>query len=299
MCDTFPDNFPDYPIFFHQSFTMSVKGALLIVLLLLANVAIAAHGDLDEKIARATEQIVAAPGDAALYLKRGQLYLQHEDWALARTDLRTARRLDETMLVTEFLLAQVCLGEHNLAGALVHADTYLRAIPDAPEALVTRAGIYHRLNNHAACREDLARALSLFSPPVPAHYVLIAEAVMLDDATNVDEALHWLDTGLARFGTDIVLRSKKIDLLERAARYPDALIEVDVLLQTYPRKERWLYRKALLLEAAQRHTEARKAILAAQTAIIRLPTRLQRTTKILELEADCLTALARLDASAK
>lgn len=278
---------------------MPVKGFCLLCVLVWGSVVALAHGDLDAKIARVSEQIVAAPDSAALYLKRGQLYLQHREFTLARTDLRTARRLDDTMVLTDFLLAQVCIGEADPERALLRIHAYLAVYPRAPEALVLRAGIYRQLGRHAAGREDLAAALALFDPPVPAHYVMIAEAVLLSDATNVDEALQWLDAGLTRFGTDIVLQTKKIDLLERVAHYDAALIEVDELLRTYPRKERWHYRKAILLEAAARPAAARRSILAAQAAIMQLPTRLQMTNKILELEADCLTALARLDQSAK
>ena len=278
---------------------MSVKGLCLLCVLVWGSVVALAHGDLDRKIARVSAQLAAAPDSAALYLKRGQLYLQHRDFSLARTDLRTARRLDDTMTITDFLLAQVCSGENDPDRALLHIDAYLKAHPRAPQALVVRAGIYRRLGRHAACRADLAAALALFDPPVPAHYVLIAEAVLLDEATNVDEALHWLDAGMARFGSDIVLQTKKIDLLERVARYEEALVEVEALLRTYPRKERWHYRKAVLLEAAARPAAARRSLLAAQQAILQLPTRLQMTNKILELEADCLAALARLDQSAK
>lgn len=253
-----------------------------------------AHGDLTIKIARVSEQIAAAPDSAALYLKRGQLYLQHREPGAARADLFVARRLDSALLITDILLAKVCIAEGRYPDALAYADTYLSARPEVPEAYAIRAGIYRRLDRPDRSAADMREALRLFSPPEPGHYIRITEAILLTDSTNVSEAITYLDQGLALFGQDIVLQSHKIDLLERSGQYAAALAAIDRLMEAFPRKERWLYRRGLLLEKTGDAAAARHAIRAAQAALLGLPTRLQRTTKMLELEADCLAALARL-----
>src|SRR3954468_20383167 len=67
------------------------------------------HGDLHERITALSEQIAAAPGKADLYLQRGEVYRNHEDWDLALADYDRADQLDPDNRVVVYARARLFL----------------------------------------------------------------------------------------------------------------------------------------------------------------------------------------------
>ena len=263
----------------------------LILFCLLIGAAGYAHGDLDERIAALNEQITASPNNAQLYLKRGQLHAQHRDYAPARQDYHTARQLEETLIITDYLLAKIDLDTRQWSAGLTRVAAYLAERPRDPQALILRAGLLRGHGDAAAGAADLAAALDHLSAPAPRHYTTIAETVLAADSLAVDEALAWLDRGQARFAFDIVLQSKRVELLRGADRYDEALTTIDLILTALPRTEKWTFERAAVLEAAGRSAEARQAYQSTLEQIRALPSRLQHSARVLQLEADALGRL--------
>ena len=244
-----------------------------------------AHGDLSKQIERLTHLIKKDSTNAELYLKRGQLHAEHKDFINAKKDYQRARSLNAELLLTDLLLAQL-LAEHNqLDSALHHILLFLKHQSDHPNALITRAGIYRKSGQLELCKKDLEKAMAVLEERTPGHFINIANAVLLADTSNVEEALGWLKKGEEHFGFDIVLKSKEVELFTLSNQFDAALRTVDTIMVHFPRKEKWLFEKALIYELAGEIDLARKECDETLIAVSALPHRIQKTSKMLELEA--------------
>lgn len=250
-----------------------------------------AHGDLHEQIEQISQAIQQEPNKAALYLQRGQLYSKHDKFEAALQDYLTARKLDEQLLITDLLLAQLLAKYQKNDLALSYINTFLVRHPQNSNALTIRAGIFKQKKNMSACQTDLEQAFSHLKTPHPSHFVEMAEAVLLADASNVNEALTWLQKGQAHFGFDIVLKEKEMDLWLQGQNYDEALNTIDDILEQFPRKEKWLFKKATIYEHTQQMELTKTYYQATLEAIHALPKRLQHSSKMLELEAQALEKL--------
>ena len=252
---------------------------------------LSAHGDLSEQIERISKRLEKDPDNAKLYLRRGQLHAQHKDFDASKKDYVQARKLDSSLTVTDLLLAQLFSKFDRPDSALIFANSYLQHEPGHPKALITRAGIYQQLRQPDRCQKDLESAIANLKDPNPSHYISITEAVLLADTSNVSEALGWLRKGEERYGFDIVLKSKEVDLYMMNGDYEHAVSAIDQIIERFPRKEKWLFQKALVFEKAGNADSAKTHYEATLTAIEKLPKRIQRTSKMVGLKLQTLEKL--------
>lgn len=146
----------------------------------------------------------------------------------------------------------------------------------------------------AAAADDFAAARAHSSPPDPGLFIKHARA--LHAARRDDEAIRTLDDGLAKLGPLITPTQEAIDLEDTAGRIESALVRVEKMIESAPRKERWLVRRATLLEKLARPRKARESLIAARSAIEALPAERRASAAMAELSAQIDGALTRLGA---
>ena len=117
---------------------------------------------------------------------------------------------------------------------------------------------------------------------------------MLADSTDYQEALRWIEQGLAHFDFDIVLKEKQILIYTQSGQYQQAIAAIDEAAQHSPRKEKWLLKKASLYELSQQNDLAMTAYEQALAALESLPKHLAATRKMLELETQILEGISRI-----
>ncbi len=261
---------------------------LLVFLCLLLNTSLFAHGDLDLQIERISKRIEKNPSNANLYLKRGQLYNQHKEPKKAKQDYLLARNLDNSLLITDLLLAQMFSDNNEVNAALPYVNLFLENHTNHSIALITRAKIYQQMGQPDLCQKDLENALTHITEPNPSHFISISEAVLMTDDSNISEALSWLKKGEEKFGFDIVLKSKEVDLYVQSKQYENAILTIDKIIEHFPRKEKWLFQKAIIYEKSGEVDLAKTHYVATLEAINKLPKRIQMTSKIIELEVNSL-----------
>ena len=96
------------------------------------------------KYAEAVEELeraaAAEPGNATIYLFMGTSYLALDRREQARTALLKALSIDASGAARAHVhLANLCIKENRLQDALSEIDSYLRAVPNAPDADKLRA----------------------------------------------------------------------------------------------------------------------------------------------------------------
>lgn len=241
------------------------------------------HGMLDAQIADATRAIAADPGNAQLYVRRGELHRLHRDWPQALADFAQAEKrapADPAYLLGRARVHYDCVLDREAVDSL---NSYLARRPGSEVALVLRAQAHGRMNAHKPAAADYAAAIRASQEPQPDWYLgrAVALAALADDAG----ALSAIDAGLARLGPLPSLEQWAISHLESRKRYDEALARLAPVITRSERKETLLAHRAELLAAAGRTAEAREANRQALEAWQRLPERIRQTKAMADLRA--------------
>ena len=126
-----------------------------------------AHAELEVQLKAVTARIAARPGDAGLYLRRGELHRVHGDWDAAERDYVLAKSLDPDLAVVDFCRGHMLLRSGRTAEAALALETYVRARPDDPRAHALRAEALAALGRSREAAQDYDRALALASDQEP------------------------------------------------------------------------------------------------------------------------------------
>ena len=241
-----------------------------------------AHGDLDGQIEMVSRQLDKAPS-AALYLKRGELHHDHEDFEAALADYDRAARLNPDLDAVWFARGRTLFRFGRLQPAREALDVYLKKKPGHADGFLLRARVLSGLKDHAAAVRDFDRNLALTQQPLPECFLERAEAlVALGDK---DSAVKGLDEGLGRLGNLTTLQSAAIAIEVALGRYDAALVRTDRVLADLRRKETWLTRRGEILEAAGRREEALRTYEEALSALEQLSAHHRNIKPMQELEA--------------
>ena len=266
--------------------------ALACALALLAPVAGWGHGELHEAIAVLDSEIVARPGEAALYLRRGELYRKHADWLKAAADYDRAAALDPSLAVVDLARGALGIEARRFEVARAALDRFIASRPDDPAGYAGRARLLRRQKEPLAAAQDFARAVALSRPPAPELFLEAAEA--LREAGRPGEAVAVLDDGIARLGPLVTLAAMALDLEAALGRTDAELRRVDALIATAPRKEGWLYRRGTILEESGKLADARAAYEQALVAIAAVPEYRRATEATRTLQEKIEAALGRV-----
>ncbi len=198
---------------------------LALLLAILAAAPGVAHVAIDEQIAELTRRIEADPGDASLYLRRGELRRLHGEHGAARADYETARRLEPAMAAVDLCLGTLLLEAGRPDEAAAALDAFLNRRPDDPEGLAARGRARTRLGRHLEAAEDFTRAIAQHREPAsprPELYLERARALSAAGDAWLEEALRGLEQGAERLGRPVALVLAAAEIERRAGRPADA-----------------------------------------------------------------------------
>lgn len=252
-----------------------------------------AHDDLRSQIAALTREIAAEPGNAGLYLRRGELHRYCREVPAALADYARARRLDPGLAAVDLGAGRALLEAKRPAEAKRFLDRFVRARPDDSEGRLELARVLVKLGSTNAADDEYARAIALAPRLSPDLY--FERARFLRAAGRLPAAIRALDDGITRLGPLVSLEELAIDLELSRKNYDGALARLDRTFATpNGRQETLLARRGEILAAAGRPVEARETFRQAQRSIEGLPPRLRQTRAIQKLEERVRRSLERL-----
>lgn len=255
-----------------------------------------AHGDDQLLIEALTEELTKSP-EADLFIRRGELFRHHQEWAKADADFVAAARLDPQLTLVDFFRARVLLESGAPAKAQPFIERYQASAPDEPEGWFLHGEIAHARGQVDAAASHYADGIRRAASPRPEHF--LRRARILASAPDADRArvLSAVDAGIAKLGPVISLVDYAITLELESRNFDAALQRIARVMDNMPRRERWLVRQGDILVQAGRAAEAVAAYRAALAAIADLPDRYRDTVPIEKLAADARASLARLSAN--
>lgn len=274
----------------------AVAGAVATALACLLGVAPAgAHPEIDSQIADVTRRIEAAPDDASLFLRRGELHRIHREWDLAAADFARALELEPSLHHVHLSAGRMELDAGRPRRAVRSFDRFLSLEPASAKALGLKGRALAAMGKHLAAAKAFDAALAV-DDGVAEFYLERARALQAAGNAHLARALAGLDAGIERLGKAPTLELLAVDLeLERGA-VDAAILRIDRVVAMAGRKDPWLYRKAEILEAAGRLDDARRVYEDVLRRIEELPESRRGSRAARELAGQTRAALERLPA---
>lgn len=229
-----------------------------------------AHGAMHDQIANMDRQIAAEPQRAALYLRRAELHRIHREWDAADLDYAKVLALEPKHPEVSWLWARAWLEAGKAVVALPELDRYLVQFPDHASARLTRGRALATVGRNAQAAADYAVALERL-PQIEPDYYLEQRNVQQSAGLPWETQLAGIEEGLRRLGSVPSLEDAALDVELRAKQWDAALARLDRQAGVAARKERWHYRRGLVLAQADRKEQATAAFRASLEAIDKLP----------------------------
>lgn len=262
-------------------------------LLLLGSSPVRGHGDDAQVIEALTLELSRAP-DADLYIRRGELFRHHQEWAKAEADFTAATRLAPELPNLDFFRARNWLEGAEPQRALPLIQRFVAAVPDEPEGWFLRGDVHAALGEHQLGAAHYAEGLARARSPRPEHFLRRARFLASSPTFTAAEVIAALDDGLARLGPVIALVEYALELELERKNYAGALERVAAALLRAPRREAWLVKQGDILVLSGRKPEAVASYRAALAAIEELPERYRTSPAMDQLARATLATLNRL-----
>ena len=269
---------------------------LLLAAIIFTPSVLTAHPDIEIRIEAVTERIQQDPGNAALFVRRGELHREHRNWEAALADYTRASQLDPGLATVHLARGMLHFDIGRFTEAKSEFDRFLVENPNHSKGHATRAKVFVKLSKPLAAAEDYDRAVAHSRRPTPTLYLDRARSLAGAGEKHLDRATLGLDQGMEKLGRIVTLQSFAIELEVRAGRYAAALERLDQISKWLP-NERFLRRQGDVLRAAGRTNEAQQAYLQAAGHIDTLPFQRRLARPMTELQGELKAALVEIEAS--
>ena len=215
----------------------------------------------------------AGPGQAALYVKRGDLHRVDENWSAAEADFKRAANLAPDLTIVDYHLGRTWFESGRADLAVGAFSRFLKARPDHARAHAARGRSLARLGDFAAAADDMGAAVQRSGDPSPDLFIDRARYLIALAPPKTTAALRTLDDGIVRLGPIVTLVGLAVEIESGRGRHQAALDRIDSLAQELRDSPAWLERRGGLLLAGGKGEDARDAYRAALKALSLLPAR--------------------------
>ena len=189
-------------------FTMKrrmLRCCLVLAVLLAIPAPSVAHPDLVLQVEDLTQRISAAPRDADLYLKRGDLRRRHGEYVLSAADFGKARELDPGNRLLDWYEGRLALdaGDYEDADRLL--SRYLKIRPEHAAAWRQRAKARVGLEAYLAAADDYSQAIARSDHPGPGLYRSLVLSTVDAGAEHAGAAEAAVEAALERFPNEVTI----------------------------------------------------------------------------------------------
>jgi tetratricopeptide (TPR) repeat protein len=212
------------------------------------------HSDVDPDIAEVTAELANQPDNVALLLRRGQLYRFNGKLIESLNDLEQAWLLDRENrpVALERCRTLMALGRESEAEAALNQYLQGEAGVSRVMALVERAHLYARTGRADLALADFSEALDFY----PTVELYMARGHLQEELGRLDAAAAGYGEGLSHLPQASILRRELIRVKTAQGHYQEVLPLIDQELASAAVKTDWYLRRAEVLAAMGRATEA-------------------------------------------
>lgn len=239
---------------------------MLVVHLLFGVVFPFPHGDLDLRIAEISQQIQTHPDSLQLYMIRGELYVQHEEYTKAKTDFQTCLQSNYRNSRVLMGLSTTYLFVNSPDSSLYYVNESLLLEPDNTSALELKAKAYLQASRYCEAADAFQKILDKADHPAPLLFIETSSAYMqCDDGENLSNSISILETGLWRLPDNRVLQNQLIMQYRHALMFDKALNLQSSIIEKSDFKVRPYLERAVTYMDMGQYGNAKKDL---QTALV-------------------------------
>ena len=232
------------PMLFYSSYFYTM---LLLIVQLMLSIFCLPHGDLEKHIQELTDQIKLTPDSMELYMRRGELYLQHEDIELAKADFTFC-------IQHQFKNSRVLHGMANTLmqsgapdGALYFIDKVISMEPGHLPSLELKSNILGKMGNYCEAAGTLEYVISLSPQSSPVIYIQCSNYWKLcPNEKSENRSVEVLKEGFEKLYNNTVIQNHLIQYYTDAGLYDEALTVYESLIEKIPFKARPYMQRAEL-----------------------------------------------------
>ncbi len=262
-----------------------MRRAIGVLVLLLTGVSLQAHGELDKRIKEITVKILQDPDNTSLFLSRGELYCQHEDYELSIKDFKVCeeRGYISDRLNLNFAKSYRLYKDYDLADQ--YADLILSEQPNHVLALKSKA-------KSAFAQAKYEQSAALFNEVI--NHVDVTHTDNYIEAANALEscgtndclrsALEVIENGIQDLGELMVFLDKGVNISLRRKDFETAHQYQNKIIENAQRKERKYFQKALLYKEQGKTEEAQQMFQNSLVELESLPNRIKQNRASIKLK---------------
>lgn len=250
------------------------------------------HGELDKRIKEISIKILQDPTNTELFLARGELYYQHEEYELSVEDYRVCegrRSLSDRLYINfsrSFRLLQ------NYADADVYIDKVLAETPQHVLALKEKARIAFDQNLFNQSAHYFKQVIEEVDQAHVDNYFDACFALeQCGSKSCLKEASDVLDQGIEDLGELLVLLERGVSISLRLKDFAKAHEFQNKIIENAQRKERTYYKKGMLFLNEGKIEEAKQMFNKALLAFKDLPPRIKNNKASQKFESELISQL--------
>ncbi len=240
-----------------------------------------AHGDLHERIQEVTKQIELFPRNWDLRQKRGELYLQHEEYRKSWQDLIICyrRQISDDRLLYCLAKAGYFLEKYDRSLHLL--QKILNSNPDDIKSWRLKARCHQKKGEFLESSLYLDLVIEKSIRPKPENFIESAEAWLL--SAEYMTAQQRIEQGIERLGPLPQLEEMLLSVHLEQRNHKPVLKILSRQIENSHRKEFAYHKRAeAYLEIGERG-KCQEDLLSAREAIANLPPHLQRSQAVIDL----------------
>jgi tetratricopeptide (TPR) repeat protein len=230
------------------------------------------HGDLHLRIEEISRTIEQHPDSLELYRSRGELYLQHEEPALAHEDFTFClqRGLEDSRVLEGMSKSMVPVDQ--LDSSMYYINLALDKDPANASSMEWKARLLYLLNQFCESGQLYETIIADATSPSPSLFIDASNSWMhCRQPVGYQHAIDILKTGIERIGPLHVLQKELVQHYLQHQDFKSALSFQTELIDHAVNKTIPLYERAMIYQAAGQNQEALVDIQAALLRFEQLP----------------------------
>ena len=264
-----------------------MKVVYCFLLFILSGIGLYAHGDLHERIAKATAEINSYPDSAYLYLKRGKLHYQHESYKLSLKDLKKSRALKFSSTEQKLLFAKNYYQLKAYRKSHRYLNKILKIEPQHVQALNVKAKVFYDKGKFKEAALTHEFVIQSAYETYPENYINAAKAWRYSkEEDGIQKAYDVLNEGITTLGDIVSIYEEVIVLALDQLELDKAIDAQQQILNFSSRKETAYYRLAEIYMLDHNVDKAKMYLSLARSAYDDLPLRIKNTPAMKALIAN-------------
>lgn len=256
---------------------------LFLIIVLLTNAILYAHGPIHDKINDVNRRISKDPNNPFLYIERSSYYKIDRNFDGAQADLIFAQLLDSSIKTIPFLLAELNFEFGYYQTTINYLYHFEKEHLVLGETYLLMAKTFDRLFMQDSAMLYVNKAFPLQDQYNTAFFLFASQMALNQDKSNYSEAQAWLLKGKSYLPYDLVLQEELVVLALKFKKYDEAESYCTEQIPKLKRKEYWQFLLASVYLESNEAVKAKSSLQDAERSIASLPKHHRNTDYIKNL----------------